>query len=346
MSPEEFRRLHPDLPLFEVERPDLVAAWLAARGVLAEGEAVLGMERAGEGNMNCTLRVRTNQRSLILKQSRPWVEKYPQFEAPWNRTLREIEFYRLAGEDAALAACMPRVLHTDEQARAIVLEDLGDAGDYSDIYRGGHIDADTLVALGDFLGRLHRVGRGKGGLANRAMRALNAAHIFHIPLDPENGLDLEAVTPGLAAVAAGLANDLDFAGTVRELAAVYLADGPSLVHGDFFPGSILRSASGPKIIDPEFGFSGRPEFDPGVFVAHLLLAGCSPEAVSVFLDAYARPPGFEEALMLRFAGVEIMRRLIGYAQLPLEADLERKRRWLELARSLVLEPDRRLVRAD
>ena len=35
--------------------------------------------RAGDGNMNCTVRVTTGTGTLIVKQSRPWVEKYPRF---------------------------------------------------------------------------------------------------------------------------------------------------------------------------------------------------------------------------------------------------------------------------
>jgi len=40
----------------------------------------------------------------------------------------------------------------------------------------------------------------------------------------------------------------------------------------------------------------------------------------------------------RFAGVEIMRRLIGVAQLPLECGIERKGALLRLSRDLVLGP--------
>ena len=39
------------------------------------------------------------------------------------------------------------------------------------------------------------------------------------------------------------------------------------------------------------------------------------------------------------AGMEIMRRLIGVAQLPLSADLARKEALLQLVRTLVLEPE-------
>lgn len=44
----------------------------------------------------------------------------------------------------------------------------------------------------------------------------------------------------------------------------------------------------------------------------------------------------DDALARQFAGVEIMRRLIGVAQLPLVADLNQKEELLNLSRDLVL----------
>lgn len=43
------------------------------------------------------------------------------------------------------------------------------------------------------------------------------------------------------------------------------------------------------------------------------------------------------AEVLAFAGVEIMRRLIGVAQLPVRYGIEEKRRLLDLSRKLVLQ---------
>jgi len=127
---------------------------------------------------------------------------------------------------------------------------------------------------------------------------------------------------------------------VETLGRVYLRDGGTLLHGDFFPGSWLRTAEGPRIIDPEFCFLGAPEFDVGVLVAHLLLADQPPAIVDRALTGYAerigtRPDEASRALVMRFAGVEMMRRLIGVAQLPLTASLARKRTWLRQVREMV-----------
>ncbi len=335
----QWRRAHPRA--FVLAAGDLagLSGWLRGAGVLAEGEAVLAAGKAGEGNMNCTLRVATSRRSLIVKQARPWVEKYPQFAAPRDRARREIEFYAAAAGVAAVAAGMPRLLHGDRGARALVLEDCGSGGDYADIYQGGVMTGSEAGMLAAWLSELHGAfggGPKRRGPANRAMRTLNARHIFFLPFEEGGGPDLEGITPGLGAVAMALWRDRALAERVRALAAVYLGDGDCLLHGDFFPGSFLRTAGGPKIIDPEFAFFGRPEFDAAVFLAHLLLAGRHGAARARFLRDYRRPAGFDEALMWRLAGVEVMRRLLGFAQLSLRHDLGAKTRLLAKARSLVL----------
>src|SRR5436190_19748963 len=99
-------------------------------------ETIQAAERAGEGNMNCTLRIRTDRRSFVLKQSRPWVEKYPHIPAPADRTLIEAQFYKLISEDPALARRMPRLTSVDESARMLMLEDLGeDSRDFTFVYK-------------------------------------------------------------------------------------------------------------------------------------------------------------------------------------------------------------------
>ncbi len=297
--------------------------------------------------MNCTLRVSTSRGSLIVKQSRPWVEKYPQFAAPEDRALREIEFYRQIGAFPSLAGRMPRLLAGDPDAFLLVLEDLGNLGDYGSLYRGETLSPEDLDVLASFLGELHsahRLGREPSPLPNREMRALNHAHIFELPFASGNGPDLDRHCPGLFEASRAFLLD----GSLRTACAdlgrrFYLSDGHSLLHGDFFPGSIVRSDRGPMVIDPEFGFFGHPEFDVGVFLAHLVLARQPHHLHRRWLVSFGADRGYQADAVLRLAGVEILRRLLGYAQLPLTAGLEDRVRMLELGRRLVLEPDTNLL---
>ena len=69
------------------------------------------------------------------------------------------------------------------------------------------------------------------------------------------------------------------------------------------------------------------------------LAQCGDDVIEHAMAACAAR-GLNATLVAGFAGVEIMRRLIGVAQLPLTVDIERKRAWLNLSRRLVTEPDK------
>lgn len=310
-------------------------AVLAQAGIDAPVNEV---ERAGEGNMNLVLRVRTPDGSLIIKQARPWVEKYPQIAAPPERCAVEAAFYGAVAGDEVVAERMPRLVGRALESGALVLEDLGRVEELSGRYAGAALSQSEVETILEYLGRLHRLSPDDDTLHNRSMRALNHQHIFEIPLDAEAGPDLDAITPGLSQEASALRNDAAF---VRECVALgerYLADGPHLLHGDIHPGSVLQTEHGLRIIDPEFAFLGPVEFDLGVLLAHLILMGYTRDEAVGLIGMYGGEGGavFDAGLTQRFAGVEIMRRLLGVAQLALPATLATKAHWLRLSRDMVL----------
>jgi 5-methylthioribose kinase len=332
---EDAIRAHPDFPWLDADEPAGVARYLATRKFLTEGETFLRCEIAGEGNMNLTLRVHTSARTFILKQSRPWVEKYPEIAAPWDRSESELRFYQRVSSISDVARRMPQLLGGQASDRVLLLEDLADARDLSTLYgapasgddppstvdpAAATLRDEEIEALARYLSALHAETRNAVAdeLANRAMRALNHAHIFTIPLTMDNGLDLDAIEPGLRRAAERLMSDSDYRAVVSETSERYLRDGPCLVHGDFFPGSWLRSERGLRVIDPEFSFPGDPEVDLACALAHLALARQPLEIARRFLAGY-RAGAPDPLWLARYAAVEVMRRLIGVAQLPLAA---------------------------
>lgn len=320
-----------------------IAGLLESNAWLQPGEVVERAGRAGEGNMNCVVRVTTSRRSFILKQSRPWVEKYPDFSAPWDRALVEAKFYETAESWPGVASYLPRLLNFDAAERLLMLEDLEDAHDFTFLYAA---DSSGLVVaertqLVDFLLALHQSIRApelRPLFANAEMRALNHEHIFELPLRPGNGLDLNAITPGLGRLANDLRTDTRYAREVAALGARYLhpAPGGCLIHGDYYPGSWLKARGRIYVIDPEFCFFGPPEWDLGIMVAHLYLSGHAQAQIDHSLNRYADRVAVDRRLIQKFAGVEIMRRLIGVAQLPVVFGLERKMELLCLSKSLVV----------
>jgi 5-methylthioribose kinase len=327
---------------------DSVAAHLRKLDWISADEALLALEPAGAGNMNRTLRARLPKRTLVLKQSVPFVAKYPSIPAPADRIAVEAAFYRATTKPPALSMRLPRVLGFDPDNRLLALEDLGESADFSDVYahrsdaaQRTDITSGHMTALLYWIGMLHGLridARRLPELENREMRRLNHAHIFDIPLRTDNGIDLDATTPGLAAVARDFCGDAALRERVSALGEIYLgnarhASPRALLHGDYYPGSWLRHPRmGVMIIDPEFAFVGPPEFDIGVLIAHFTFARIPQNALMLALSSYNAPARFSFPLALAFGGVEVIRRLLGVAQLPLAADLETKRAWLVTAR--------------
>ena len=341
MTREEFQRQYPESYFLDAGDLAGLAAYLLERGWIGPEERLRGAGKAGEGNMNYTLRVTTSERSFILKQARPWVEKYPQIAAPRERALVEGRFYEAVSADAELAAMMPKFLGLDAASHILALEDLGEARDFTTLYQGAALAETQTDALAEYLSKLHCSpgdADRKNAFANRAMRTLNHLHIFDYPLQLENGLDLDAITPGLNESARSLKLDADYVRTVKNLGELYLRDGDTLLHGDYFPGSWLQTARGLRVIDAEFCFYGPPEFDLGVAIAHLHLANQRDDLIQRFLSSYRPARPLNRELVWQLAGVEIMRRLIGVAQLPIKIDLEGKTTLLKRSRELVLTP--------
>ncbi len=309
--------------LITIDDADAAGCALDRLGLLEPGEAIESMQRAGEGNMNVVIRVTTHRRSLILKQSRPWVEKYPQIEAPADRILAEIDFYRRIEPYEAIRERMPMMLGSDAEAHIMVVEDLGEASDYSDLYRLRQPESLPLGEAIGWLAKLHAMviePSQREEIGNRSLRELNHAHMFVIPLQTPSAISLDAVCDGLEDLAAQVRNDAKVADAAERFGERYLGSGAHLLHGDFYPGSWLRTAAGLRVIDPEFTFAGPAEFDLAILAAHRVLVGGGADSTALVAELYEQAGGNStDASMLQgFAAMEIVRRLIGVAQLPLD----------------------------
>lgn len=277
--------------------------------------------------MNYTLRIQSNQRSFILKQARPYVEKYPSIAAPVERANMEAAFFKAAAPWEAVGNRLPRLLYFDPENHLQMIEDLGAGADFTHFYSGTiPIPENELAVLLQFLSALHQQSRAnppKENFQNRAMRELNHFHIFDFPFQAENGLDLNSFQSGLKELAMeSIFQEPNLRTFTLKLGARYLADGDTLLHGDFFPGSWLRTARGIFVIDPEFCFRGEAAFDLGVFMAHLCFCGLDWEKARDILQAHYGD--FDQCLCFKFAAVEILRRFFGVAQLPLGLDIAQK----------------------
>lgn len=322
--------IHQEIALPELEQ------FLKKLQFLEKEEQILQLEKPGEGNMNVVLRIITNQRSLIAKQSRPFVQKYPSIPAPIERIAVEQQFYEtlLQGGNALVQAHVPKLLGYAPAHHLLLLEDLGKGEDLTSLYQQKSISTALIQELAHLAHGIHQTLAGEQYPKNKTLKALNHQHIFVLPFMEDNGFSLEDIQEGLSALAEPYKKDTALKAVIGQLGQQYLTTGNVLLHGDYYPGSWMQRGEQVFLLDPEFSYQGMAEFDVGVMAAHVLLITGDLEQLQQVLVQY--PGQLDRQLTQQLAGVEVMRRLIGLAQLPLERSLEEKAALLEQAYSLIL----------
>jgi 5-methylthioribose kinase len=317
-----------------------ITTYLQTHRLVKDHEFVSKAEKPGEGNMNCTLRLFVDHQTLIIKQARPYVEKYPSIAAPLERILVEKEFYKIISKNDFMSLHMPKILFSDAENHIIVMQDLGDSKDFSSLYTKGNIlnqEDSKMCAI--FLNELHsqfKKSEQNELMANKNLKTLNHEHIFVYPFLEENGFNLDTITIGLQSIAMNYKTNEQLKKVARDLGEVYLANGDILLHGDYYPGSWLNTKNGLMVIDPEFAFYGKAEFDLGVLYAHLYMAQQHDNVLKEIEVYYKKSIDFNENLFKQFIGIEMMRRIIGLAQLPLDLTLLEKEELLIKAHSLLM----------
>ncbi|RTY88616.1 aminoglycoside phosphotransferase [Flavobacterium sp. RSP49] len=325
--------------ILRANEPKELTDYLQKQQWLGLNETIVSLTKPGEGNMNYLLRVDTGARTFIIKQSRAYVEKYPKVSAPSDRVITESLFYQKVAPVQTVQNYMPNLIGLDRQNNVMILEDLGKSNDFNFLYDlEQQLKTGDLISLIDYLNGLHSSFYKDiidDELTNLDLRMLNHEHVFRYPFMEDNGFDLNLVQKGLQELALPYKKDLQLKQKVEVLGSLYLSRGNYLLHGDYYPGSWLKTQKGIKIIDPEFCFYGSREFDLGVLLAHLYLTQQELHLVSVVINEYVAYPELNLEILNGFTGVEIMRRLIGLAQLPLQIDLKTKAKLLQFANTLI-----------
>ncbi|MBA4053592.1 MAG: aminoglycoside phosphotransferase [Marivirga sp.] len=343
---EKFKSILPNSVFVDLQHTAELSDLIHGNNWIEPSAKILSVEKPGEGNMNFVARIKTESSSIIVKQSRPWVEKYPQLEAPVDRIFAETEFYKAITSDPFCKSFCPEIIGFDPGNFLLALQDLGEGTDCSFMYkRNSSIANDSIKDVIKFISRLHNASFSTTAKFpdNTALKRLNHTHIFHYPFLMDNGFNLDNIQEGLQAVSLKYKDNAALKSRLEHLGDVYLRTGQTLIHGDFYPGSWLITANGIKIIDPEFSYMGQPEFDLGVMMAHLKMCRITEGKLNGVLGDYKFPIGFDPVLFKGFCGAEIMRRIIGLAQLPVDLSITEKSDLLVFAEQCIMNTDARLT---
>jgi 5-methylthioribose kinase len=206
------------------------------------------VEPAGDGNINWVRRVRFGDppTSVVVKQARRQLERFPEYQAPTERIIFEARYYERARPLQPSPIC-PRVIRFDATERVLILEDLGAVERLDAALARGADVTPALQALGAFLGAVHEA-TGSPSLArefsNDAMRRLHGEHIFALPLRA-NDFPLSAA---LRSRAEALRRDRELVAIADACHARYLEPRGALVHADVQGSNVLLLPDGPRLI--------------------------------------------------------------------------------------------------
>jgi 5-methylthioribose kinase len=296
--------------------------YLRRLGLVGRSDRV-AVEPAGDGNINWVRRARSGTHAWVVKQARPALERFPEYQVTTDRILFEARWLETVRPLDAEGVC-PGVVRFDPDARVLVLEDLGDAPRLDRVLaQRPDAGCEPARRLARFLGAVHAA-TGDPSLAarfeNGAMRRLHGDHIFALPFRP-NEFPLPTA---LRARAEALWGDAELVAIAEAAYRRYLEPRGALVHGDVQAGNVLLGPAGAVLLDAEIAHIGDPAFDLGTLLAHLWLpavargrpAAAAPAAEAAW-DAYtaasgAPPPRRAEAE--RYAALEMLRRTLGAAR--------------------------------
>lgn len=301
--------------------------------LLFDDEVLLKISKAGDGNMNIVLRVKSNKRSFIFKQSRPYVQKFKEIQAPIERINVEYNFYKSINQIESQRN-FPKIIGYVKDHFFIMLEDLGISDDFLDIYIKRKINKTSIIKLTRILKDIHLCNYDDSYPLNNELKKLNHQHIFVLPFMKNNGFSLNSVQPGLEILANTFINKENLKNKSLVIGEKYLKKGKTLLHGDFYPGSWMQNDNKIFVIDPEFSFVGDLEFDLGVFIAHIIIATQNKKYLNEIISYYSNSVNID--LVSNYAGIEIIRRLTGLAQLPTNLTLKEKEVLLKLSEHLLL----------
>lgn len=299
--------------------------------IFSSDEQIHNIEVPGEGNMNVVLRVETNKKSFILKQSRPYVNKYPNIKNSEKRIIVEDQFYELIIK-SEIQKFFPKKIDFIKKDLILLIEDLGQCRDMSYLYSSKNMNLDHFNSLIYILESIHKT-KVNSFPSNYSLKELNHEHIFVLPFQ-KNDFQLDDIQSGLKKLSTYITNDSNINDVVKRIGDMYLKVGNTLLHGDYYPGSWMEKDDNVYVIDPEFSHLGFKEFDLGVMAAHLTMITESEDYLNKIIKAYSE--NIDKSIFYKVSGIEIIRRIIGLAQLPLDMSLNAKEKLLNIAKKMIL----------
>lgn len=218
------------------------------------------------GLMNQVWKVQATPNPVVVKYAPPYIASAPSIDFDASRIIFEARALEAFEEDgpfsqlSSTAIRPPRLIARDDEAHALILEDIGEGVDLA-VWLSHAESSDFLFAflLGQFIGSLHRDSLNK--------KAFYAEFDNHSIQQTRQRVQYDAI--GSLCEEAELADAAELGKQARDLGIRLLEPGHCLIMGDLWPPSIQVTPRGIRIIDWEFVHFGNPAQDIAHLAAHL-----------------------------------------------------------------------------
>jgi 5-methylthioribose kinase len=302
----------------------------------------------GDGNLNRVFRVSSDTSSVVVKQALPYL-KVAGENWPLTRDRARIERHALAEHDKLAPGLLPDVLDFDEDMSAIIFEDLHGYESWRELLVAGRESPGVATRVGRYCASV-LLGTSYLIQPSRQRKQLRSQFTYSelclvtedlIFTAPYIDATSNRFDPQAADLARALRTNRALRMAAAELRFVFKTRDEALIHGDLHTGSVLIGPADSRVIDLEFAFFGPFGFDPGLLLANLALAhiahSCQGDhAFADVVSGYAREfwaaltdearrqwsptepwyHRFVSSLLAdaaRFAGLEMVRRIVGLA---------------------------------
>ena len=255
--------------------------------LLDDDESVnkLDVSEIGDGNLNFVYIIKSDKKSLILKQAVPFLRCVGE-EYPLSRARMTFEIGALKIEKEICPSFVPEIYYDSTDMSLVVMQNLDD----HKILRGEMINrevfpllsehistflADTLFFTTDFyLGSVKKKENLKKFI-NIELCKITEDFIFTFPYEENETNDYN---PKLdMSVVKQFREDSRVKKAVAKMRYKFMTDAQALLHGDLHTGSIMLNKKETFVIDPEFAFYGPIGFDVGIYLANLVMSYFSLE---------------------------------------------------------------------
>lgn len=311
-------------------------------------EEALAAEEVGDGNLNLVFRVVSKNSSIIIKQALPYL-RVAGSTWPLTRDRARIEAEAITYQESLFPGILPKLIFFDKSMSALVLEDLLPMSPLRNhlIEQGETLEA--IRAVAQYVGTI-LISSSKWNINNTEKQNLRGQFIFSglcllseelIFTDPFKPSRSNKFSLELEPFIIELQKNQEIQKVVAEMKFIFKTRHDALIHGDLHTGSVMTDGKNHRIIDLEFAFFGPFGFDPGLICAHLILARIShlvlgnleycswiDRSIAEFWSIMEMtvselwrqsPKEYADFLIelhmsaVKFAGIEIVRRVIGLA---------------------------------